>query len=556
MAAPVLQAEGAIGIGQTGGQTPVMPAHQANDILVVQHVIWAPNTASPGVTALSAPTGFTKMFASDLKWPASGDVDGCMNLHWMRATGSAHTAPLSRPASSDTGTDTAHGGRCFVIRGCITTGDPWDDIKASLAQQAANGTVAAVTVSGAERLVVQFLCATCDWATDPSLAGWTAGTVSESTTGTDGGSRTFRKDNVSASTTADTLTIPAADAGGVANTGFYGIFGISFKPPTAAPPATQISLNASLAMTAELADTPKRPFSVAFPMAVGVAKEPSRSPAASLTLTSAISKEPSRALPADLVLTPTISKAGSFAFAPAASLVLTPTASLLVKKGKNIDAGLILASAVVKEPSRALSASLSLTIATQREISRLLSVTLPLTSSMVLLSRKSRVIAASLALTPDMVLRTGGKIFLSADLVLAVDAAREISRSLLASLQMAGALVERATPFRALTASLSLVPALGVDSAPGTVKAAYSLDAGLLLVPSLYVAIPPIVIPPDWIISITSDIPQILAISGIEAVIVEIDLPQPELPQIVSAGNGETEVLQTSIRQPTILGVS
>ena len=144
-----------------------------------------------------------------------------------RAVSGAEANPVfTRPGAWDTGTDTCWGGRCYVIRGCITTGNPWDH-SVPVGYTGSNGAVAAVTVSGAERMVVHFLVKTDDFATAPTVPEWTAGAQVESNTGTDHSQGTFRKDNVSADTGADASTVEAPAAGG------YVFLGISFKPPEA-----------------------------------------------------------------------------------------------------------------------------------------------------------------------------------------------------------------------------------------------------------------------------------------------------------------------------------
>lgn len=246
MAAPTLQAEGALAIVTTGDLTPVIPAHQADDILVLTAFLWAPQTAGSMAFWSSEPSGWTNVH--DAVRVNASNIDGRGDVWWKRAASGSETNPtVGRPTGADTGVDTAFAGRVYVIRGCITTGNPWDDTSFSNEPSGdwlttANGNVTAVTVSGSERMVVWFLNRSDDYVTAPTMSGWTAGTAVESTTGTDASFASFRKDNVSASTTGDAITQEAPAAGG------WWAFGASFKPP-----ATAVTLDATVAGTGTVA---------------------------------------------------------------------------------------------------------------------------------------------------------------------------------------------------------------------------------------------------------------------------------------------------------------
>ena len=224
MAAPTLQAEGTLNVVTSGNNSPTIPTHQADDILVVAFGFWGPNSTGNPLADCAVPSGWTQITQFDA--PA---LDGKIGYFWRRATAAGTTITLTRPSGWDTGTDTAWGARAYVIRGCITTGDPWDQAVASAVYSTANQAVAAITVSGSERMVVHFLVKCDDFATAPTLSGWTAGTQVESTSGTDASAGTFRKDNISAGTGADASTTEAPAAGR------YAFLGVSFKPLAATP---------------------------------------------------------------------------------------------------------------------------------------------------------------------------------------------------------------------------------------------------------------------------------------------------------------------------------
>jgi hypothetical protein len=243
VAAPNLQAQGATATGVTTGVPSIaIPTHQADDILVVTAIIWAPNTTTPDAAQIPTPSGWT-LLSTQIPQPAASPRNGWLACFWKRATGAGTTVTLTRGTGWDTGNDTCFNGRAYVIRGCIATGDPWDAVAMSIARTIANQACAAVTVSGAERMVVQFGCSTDNAAFAMTSAGWTIGTEDDDAGGTDSAFQTARKDNVSASTTADAMTCAAPAQG------FYGFFGVSFKPPVAAI-AGELSKAVAIALSA------------------------------------------------------------------------------------------------------------------------------------------------------------------------------------------------------------------------------------------------------------------------------------------------------------------
>lgn len=224
MAAPTLQAEGGLSVTTSSSNSPTIPTHQADDILVLAMGIWFPNNVT-----------FTQGGPTDSgTWSLLGSVtvndgifdDGIITYWWKRATGAGTTVTVTH--DGDSGADTAFGCRVYVIRGCITSGDPFDEAVVSLARTTANQSCAGLTVSGAERLAIQFLVKTDDFSTAPTLTDYTAGAQVESTTGQDHSQGSFRQDNASSSITPKTSTVEAPAAG------FYVFCGVSFKPPATA----------------------------------------------------------------------------------------------------------------------------------------------------------------------------------------------------------------------------------------------------------------------------------------------------------------------------------
>src|SRR5262245_8846842 len=190
---------------------------------------WVPNTTTPDAAQIPTPSGWT-LIGTQVGQPAASPRDGWIAHFWRRATAAGTTVTLTRGTGWDTGTDTCMNARAYVIRGCITTGDPWDAATTSGPHTAANQAFPAVTVSGSVRMVLVFGGASDNLALSMAATGWTTGTEANDTGGTDSAFQTARKDNVAASTSADTATVTAP-------TGFYAFLGVSFK---AAPVAAEL----------------------------------------------------------------------------------------------------------------------------------------------------------------------------------------------------------------------------------------------------------------------------------------------------------------------------
>jgi hypothetical protein len=225
MAAPVFLQQGNASVVTTGNLTVVIPAvEQANDILVVAMVAWVPNTTT-GANTVAAPTGWTK-FTPAVTTITGGLIDAEYAFFWKRAVGGDADPVFVRPTGWDTGTDTCWYGRSYVIRGCATTGDPWDTITNTAISTAANPAFPAITVSGTERLAVVFAVKTDNTALPTAATGYTVQLETNTTTGTDAAINSYTISSTNSSVSAVTPT------GGVAPAqGGTVYFGISFKSP-------------------------------------------------------------------------------------------------------------------------------------------------------------------------------------------------------------------------------------------------------------------------------------------------------------------------------------
>lgn len=107
MAIPTVQAVGSSAAG-IGDITVTLPTHAADDILLVVH-------ETNQSTAPSAPSGWAV-----LAQYAQGTNVTTVTVYWLRATSSGTT----NPTFVDPGNHQI--GAALVIRGCITSGNPWD----------------------------------------------------------------------------------------------------------------------------------------------------------------------------------------------------------------------------------------------------------------------------------------------------------------------------------------------------------------------------------------------------------------------------------------------
>jgi len=257
--AVTLQAEGATLVATVNPVSPVIPTHQADDIIVVCAVIWVPVT-SGDAAQIPTPTNYT-LLGAQVGQPA-GTRDGWSAVFWRRVTGGGTTVTVERGAGWDTGTDTCFGARAYVIRGCITTGNPFDASAESGPHTAANQAFPAVTVSGADRLVIQFGNSMDNQTFAMTSTGWTTGTGDSDPGGTDCNFQTARK-TTSSNTTADTATVSAPAQGA------YAFHGVSFAPQptnqtlTAGAPVVTLSAPAAtrIAQTTLAAGAPVLNFS-------------------------------------------------------------------------------------------------------------------------------------------------------------------------------------------------------------------------------------------------------------------------------------------------------
>lgn len=224
MASPTLAAEGSQAAVSSGDLLIVLPAHQANDIFLISITAYVPNTSGDADEMITI-SGWNLI--TQIAAPLAAEVNGRAAWFWKRAASAAEANPtFIRGGNWDTGADTVFSGRAYIIRGTLSEGVPYEAFSSVANYSGANGAFGAVTVSGTERLVVQFMTSQDDQPAGAAPGTWTAGTGAEFDGGASAGAgfQTFRKENVSSSTGTDASNV-SAPAQGV-----YNFLGISFLP--------------------------------------------------------------------------------------------------------------------------------------------------------------------------------------------------------------------------------------------------------------------------------------------------------------------------------------
>lgn len=194
MPAPTLHAQGTANAVTSGNLAITLPTYAANDIVVITTVGYVPNTTT-GANTQSLSSPWTKN-SPDVTVTTGGVIDEEHACWWARATSASSlgtSVTITRPTSWDTGTDTCWGGRAYVIRGCATTGNPFDEFASTAVSTAANPALPAITVSGGNRLALVFMTKADNTATPTAATGYTVGTQATDTTGTDCAFQTYRQ---------------------------------------------------------------------------------------------------------------------------------------------------------------------------------------------------------------------------------------------------------------------------------------------------------------------------------------------------------------------------
>lgn len=199
MAAPTVISKGTIGQSTGGNVSPTLPASiLANDIVFTAIISHQP--VSIGVINTLATWTEVAQGTYQNSTPAN---QGRAGLWWKRmAGGESGTITFSR--TGDTGTDGVYLAQCYLVRGCRTSGDPYEAATPRYGPGNATVTWDAVTVSGSERTLLAFVVQADNASTVDIPSTYSALATDVSGSGTDGELRLCYKENVSGdgSTTA------------------------------------------------------------------------------------------------------------------------------------------------------------------------------------------------------------------------------------------------------------------------------------------------------------------------------------------------------------------
>jgi len=204
MAAPTLFAAGALFAANSGTSiTPVIPASTAaNDVMLMA-------VMCNGSSTFTTPAEWTLLGTS-----IESNANQSTEWYWKR-----HDGTESNPTSTTSATlsNTLGGyGRIYVFRGCVTTGDPFEDVTmAGTPTSSTTPTSAAIDTTAADRLAVVLLMVddANTWSSGNPPAGWTAIGLVSSTVGGNGMMDGLTKTVASASNVAQVTigTMGAAD---------------------------------------------------------------------------------------------------------------------------------------------------------------------------------------------------------------------------------------------------------------------------------------------------------------------------------------------------------
>lgn len=224
MAAPTLQAVGTPN-NSTANVTFALPAHQAGDILML--VIECAESAG-----VSAPAGGWAHVTNSPR-PQGSNVT-CLNVLWKRA--SASTTP--NPTVTDPGNHMV--GFAYVVRGCITYGDPFDFAPVDSGANNSSLSAAGGTTNGPDRLVAVNVGVTTDTTSDQlssvtnsNLSGFGEAEQSFTTSGNGGGVALYTGSLASAGATGTTTgTKAGSDQWASLTLAFVPDTGTSYAGPT------------------------------------------------------------------------------------------------------------------------------------------------------------------------------------------------------------------------------------------------------------------------------------------------------------------------------------
>ena len=171
--APTVQAVSTAIQSATSGTTVTvtLPGHATNDILLV-----CGNYSFGSSTLTCGTSGWTKI---------DGTANANLSTAWFykRAASGAETNPVIT-STATASTSASLYGAAMVIRGCVTSGTPYEGATKSTTTSTSAPSTSAVTTTGPSRLAVE-LATTGDNNVETAPSGWTASLNIATTTGSD-----------------------------------------------------------------------------------------------------------------------------------------------------------------------------------------------------------------------------------------------------------------------------------------------------------------------------------------------------------------------------------
>lgn len=215
MAAPSFVSSSTLNAAATGEtSTLTLSPHQADDIIVLSALY---NSASD--ITISADQGWSELMA-----PQNNANFSCA-MWWKRCTSSSEASPVVTTATASTtfGRYAQH----HIIRGCATSGNPFEDATANGSPTTSTTpTGAEIDTTGVERLVACFALIDDDSTVTSGYppTDWTAQSSQSSSTGGDARCVTIRRDVATAS------TIAAVVVGTLISTEYWKTLTVAFVP--------------------------------------------------------------------------------------------------------------------------------------------------------------------------------------------------------------------------------------------------------------------------------------------------------------------------------------
>lgn len=197
-----------VGVGAIAGAsasvTPVIPAHQADDILIL-------HAMNSGNANQSAPGG----------WNLIDTVNNGIGTKWwwLRAASSSETNPLVSGGSA------GRFARVYVVRGCIASGTPYEDATTANATGDSTPDTASIDTTGADRLVTCFEVHhnSFTYSSFPP-SGWNPEDSTTTTDATDAGFSCMTQEKASAG------NVPTAVVATLSSTTFWATLTLAFIP--------------------------------------------------------------------------------------------------------------------------------------------------------------------------------------------------------------------------------------------------------------------------------------------------------------------------------------